>query len=122
MTTLMLTEIRQAPALVESALREDLDLYAALGRTLRANPPSFVATIARGSSDHAATYAGSLVGITTGLVTATLPPSLVTRYGARPHLRGALALALSQSGSSPDLVSVLATARAVGAITVAVVN
>lgn len=119
---MMLAEARQSPALVASALRQDAELYAALGEALRRRGPSFAATIARGSSDHAASYAASLFGIAAGCVTATVPPSLVTRYGATLRLEGALALALSQSGRSPDLVQALAAARQAGALTVAAVN
>lgn len=122
MTSLMLTEARQSPALVEGALREDHDLYSALGRTLREHPPTFVATVARGSSDHAAAYAASLFGIQTGRVTATLAPSLITRYGAQLALGQSLMLAISQSGVSPDLVQVMAAARLAGATRIAVVN
>jgi glucosamine--fructose-6-phosphate aminotransferase (isomerizing) len=122
MTSLMLSETREAPALVEAALREDVDLYAALGRCLRQRPPAFVATVARGSSDHAAAYAASLFGILAGRVTATLAPSMVTRYGAKLLLNRALLLAVSQSGSSPDLVEVMAAARAAGSLTVTIVN
>jgi glucosamine--fructose-6-phosphate aminotransferase (isomerizing) len=122
MTSLMLAEAREAPALVEAALREDCALYEALGAALRARPPAFVATVARGSSDHAASYAASLIGVLTGLVTATLPPSLVTRYGARLALGSALVVGVSQSGASPDLVQVMAAARAAGAVRVAVIN
>jgi glucosamine--fructose-6-phosphate aminotransferase (isomerizing) len=81
-----------------------------------------VATVARGSSDHAASYAASLFGILTGRATATLPPSLVTRYGARLDLTQALVLGISQSGASPDLIQVMAAAHQTGASRVAIVN
>lgn len=122
MTSLMLAEAREAPARVEAALREDGALYSALGRLLRDRPPPFAATVARGSSDHAASYATTLFAIATGRVTATLAPSLVTRYGTKLGLRGALVLGLSQSGASPDLVAVMAAARAADAVTLAIVN
>ena len=122
MTSLMLQEAHETPARVAAALQEDVDLYASLGRALRDRAPSFVATVARGSSDHAASYAGSLFGVAAGRATATLPPSLVTRYGANLRLDGAFVLGLSQSGASPDLVRVMAAARAGGAITAAIVN
>jgi glutamine---fructose-6-phosphate transaminase (isomerizing) len=122
MTSLMLAEAREAPALIEAALREDVALYRELGAALRARPPAFVATVARGSSDHAASYAASLIGMLTGLVTATVPRSLVTRYGARLALGQTLVLGVSQSGVSPDLVQVMAAARVAGAARVAVVN
>ena len=58
--TLMQSEVREIPGLAAAALREDIDLYEALAAALRAKAPGFVATIARGSSDHAASYASSL--------------------------------------------------------------
>jgi len=122
MPSIMLQEIGAIPQVVAAALTEDHALYAEIGRTLRERRPPFAATVARGSSDHAASYAASLFGIRVGLATASLSPSLVTRYGARLSLPGALVLAVSQSGASPDLVDVLAMARHGGALTVALVN
>ena len=69
MTSTMLTEARQSPALVEAALGEDHALYRALGEALRDRRPAFAATVARGSSDHAAAYAATLFGICAGRVT-----------------------------------------------------
>ena len=120
--TLMRAECAEAPDRVADALRADLPLLTELGAVLRARPPSFAATVARGSSDHAATFAAQLLAQSAGLATASLPPSVVTRYGARLRLEGALVLALSQSGGSPDLVETLRAARAGGACTVAIVN
>lgn len=120
--TLMRAECAEAPERVAEALGADGALLAGLGAVLRERAPAFAATVARGSSDHAATYAGQLLAQAVGLVTASLPPSVVTRYGARLRLRGALVLALSQSGGSPDLVDTLRAAREAGALTVAAVN
>ncbi len=50
-----------------------------------------------------------------GLVTASIPPSLITRYGAELDLGHALVLAISQSGESPDIVATLRAATAAGA-------
>ena len=120
--SIMLAETREAPARVEAMLRQDAEAYAALARDLAARPPRFAATVARGSSDHAATYLAMLTGIVGGIATASIPPSLVTRYGARLELGGALVTSLSQSGASPDIVATLAAAREAGGTTVAIVN
>lgn len=120
--SIMLAEAREAPARVEAMLRQDAEAYAALASDLAARPPRFAATVARGSSDHAASYLAMLLGIAGGLATASIPPSLVTRYGARLTLEGALVASLSQSGASPDIVATLAAARDAGAATVAIVN
>ncbi len=122
MTSRMLEETREAPARVAAQLAADADVYEALAARLRAEPPPFALTIARGSSDHAATYAATLLAIEAGIVTASLPPSTITRYKANLHLRGALALAISQSGASPDVVMTLEAAAASGALAAAVVN
>ncbi len=122
LTSRMHDEAAQAPSRVAALLAADGDLYRDLAHALRRSPPPFAVTIARGSSDHAASYAATLLGIEMGLVTASLAPSLVTRYGAALRLEGALALAISQSGASPDLVQTLQAAGAAGAVTAAIVN
>lgn len=76
---------------------------------------------ARGSSDHAATYLQYLAGQRLGLLCALATPSL---YADPLHvnLMGAMVVGISQSGRSPDVVSVLASARAQGRPTVAITN
>ena len=122
MTSLMLQETREAPARSADLLRQDAAAYRALADDLADRPPAFAATVARGSSDHAATYAASLLGVACGLVTASIPPSLITRYAAALALERALVLAISQSGASPDIVATLRAATAAGGCTVAIVN
>ena len=79
-------------------------------------------TVARGSSDHAATFAKYLFETQLGLAAASAAPSVVTLYKSRLKLKNSLVVALSQSGESPDICEVLAMARQQGAITVALVN
>lgn len=118
----MLREALEAPARLAELLAADADLYAGLAERLRARPPGFAFTIGRGSSDHAASYAASLIQSHLGRITASLSPSLWTRARARLQVDGALALAISQSGSGPDVVETTRMARARGALTVAIVN
>jgi glutamine---fructose-6-phosphate transaminase (isomerizing) len=118
----MLQEAHEAPARLAALLAADHDLYAGLVAQLRRAPPPFAFTIARGSSDHAASYAASLLARHLGRVTASLAPSLWTRARARLEVEGALALAISQSGSGPDVIETTRMARARGASTVAIVN
>jgi len=120
--SLMLEEAREAPARVAALLVADGDRFEALAARLGAAPPPFALTIARGSSDHAASYAATLLALQAGIVTASLPPSTITRYRAQLRLEGALALAISQSGAGPDLVMTLEAAAAAGALSVAIVN
>jgi glucosamine--fructose-6-phosphate aminotransferase (isomerizing) len=118
----MLQEAREAPARLEALLAEGDAVYAALAARLRGRPPPFAFTIARGSSDHAASYAASLIQSHLGRITASLAPSQWTRARAQLAVDGALALAISQSGSGPDVVETTRMARDRGACTVAIVN
>lgn len=89
---------------------------------LRGNAPKFIVTCARGSSDHAATYAKYLFETRVGLAVCSFAPSVASLYAARTDMREALFLAISQSGRSPDLLSATRAARKSGAYVVAVVN
>ena len=79
-------------------------------------------TCARGSSDHAATYARYLIETSLGLVTSSASPSVSSVYGVRQDLDPCLFLVISQSGRSPDLLAAAAAAKASGALVVALVN
>ena len=121
-TTLMLREAAEAPDVAARLIAENAGLCRELGARLRAKPPRFAVTCARGSSDSAATYAKYLLEIRLGVVVASVGPSVSSIYHARPRMDGALFLAISQSGRSPDLLRLAETARADGALTVALVN
>ena len=97
--------------------------FAELGEHLRRHPPRFVVTCARGSSDHAATYGKYLVETKMGHVVASVGPSVASIYDT-PHLQleGALFIAVSQSGKSPDLLRLTEAARSAGAFVVGFVN
>jgi glucosamine--fructose-6-phosphate aminotransferase (isomerizing) len=120
--TLMHREAAQAADVVAAQFARNRDTVAALAAQLRAAPPPFVATCARGSSDHAATYAKYLIETQLGLVTASLSPSIGSVYAAPLQLKGALFIAISQSGKSPDLLRNADAAKAAGAHVVALVN
>lgn len=122
LTSLMLKEARSAADYVAVQLTRDQDRYAALGARLRAAPPANIVTVARGSSDHAATYCAYLIMARLGRIVASLPMSLVTLNHAPLQVRDALAIAVSQSGQSPDVVEPIRYFHAQGATTVALVN
>jgi len=84
--------------------------------------PRHVVFVGRGTSDHAALYAAYLTEIRLGIPVGLASPSAITLYGARPDLKDALVVGVSQSGGSPDLTEVLKVARESGALTLAVTN
>ncbi|WP_374944926.1 SIS domain-containing protein [Sphingomonas sp.] len=119
--TLMWREAAEAPAAV-ARLSRNRDALATLTHRLRAAPPPLVVTCARGSSDHAATFAKYLMETALSVPVASFAPSISSIYHATPRLDGALCLAISQSGRSPDLLAAAGAARAAGAHLVAMVN
>src|SRR5256714_9952660 len=84
--------------------------------------PRHVVFTARGTSDHAALFAAYLTEIRLGIPAGLASPSSVTLYGARPDLRDALVVGVSQSGGSADLVQVITAAPGSGAQTLRVTN
>lgn len=121
--TLMDAEAREAPDAVGCMLAANAPVFASLAARLRAEPPAVAITCARGSSDHAATYAKYLIETLTGTPTASAAPSIASLYGSPPRAPGRrLCLAISQSGRSPDLLATVERQRQAGALVVALVN
>lgn len=106
----MRTEIEEIPAAVERLLTGGAAAIRAAAVAARACDPLFVATVARGSSDHAATYLKYAAELTLGLPVASLGPSVASIYGAKLKLGRGLCLSISQSGQSPDIVEMARSA------------
>jgi len=121
-STWMYTEAAEAATAVTRQFAANAATIDALVERLRAQPPRFIVTCARGSSDHAATYGKYLFETALGLVTASASPSVGSVYAVQPHMQGALFVAISQSGKSPDLLRNAEIAKAGGADVVALVN
>jgi glucosamine--fructose-6-phosphate aminotransferase (isomerizing) len=117
--TLMFTEAAESGAAVA---RQDGKAVAALAVKLRADPPRIVVTLGRGSSDNAATVARYLIETHLRLLTSSVSPSAASVYGSAPDYSGALMLAISQSGKSPDLLAAAEAAQTGGARLAALVN
>ena len=120
--TQMYREAGEAPSCVARQADEAAAAVAEIGTALRDLSPRLVATIARGSSDHAATYAKYLIETATGAPVASFAPSVSSVYEAHSTMRGAACIAISQSGMSPDLVSATQSASRGGALSIALVN
>jgi len=121
-TSLMLQEALSAGDCVALQLSQDVERYAELGRTLRSTSFHSAVTVARGSSYHAANYVAYLIMSRLGRLVTSLPMSLVTLYKSPLVTRDTLAISISQSGQSPDVVEPIKYFRDGGATTVALVN
>jgi glucosamine--fructose-6-phosphate aminotransferase (isomerizing) len=118
--TAMRTEIGQQP----TALRATLDTLMPRGgeATALARDCRQVLFIARGTSDNAAVYGTYLLQAHAGMLATLASPSVATEYHSRIDLSGVLAVALSQSGATEEIVETLAWARDCGARTLAITN
>ena len=120
MPSQMLAEIAEQPEALRrtfAALLPQIGALEALAAETRQ-----VLFIARGSSDNAAVYGQYLCSARAGRLTTLAAPSLATAYHATLDLRGVLAVAISQSGATEEIVATLDWARACGARTVAITN
>ncbi|HEU4603172.1 MAG TPA: SIS domain-containing protein [Steroidobacteraceae bacterium] len=122
MQSQMLLEAAQSANVVRRQLQANATLMRDVGAAIRKLSPRAIVTCARGSSDHAATYAKYLIEAHTRVLTASAAPSLSSVYDASMDMRGAMFLAISQSGKSPDLLAAVEKARTSGAMVVAICN
>ena len=118
----MFREAAQAADVVGKQRARNATAIAQLGRSLRDSTPRAVVTLARGSSDHAATFARYLIETRAGVLTSSASPSVGSIYDSTPDLAGTVVLAISQSGRSPDLLATAKDAAAQGALLIALVN
>jgi glucosamine--fructose-6-phosphate aminotransferase (isomerizing) len=120
--TLMFEEAAHASNAVRALFQHDVAAMTSIGAALRKLRPRAVITCARGSSDHAATYAKYLIETHAQVLTASAAPSVSSVYGITQDVRGCLFIAISQSGRSPDLLASVASAKASGATVLALCN
>jgi glutamine---fructose-6-phosphate transaminase (isomerizing) len=122
LSTFMEMEAREASQVVARQILANAEIVRGIAKRLRELQPKHVVTIARGSSDHAASFFAYLVMARLGHWVTSLPMSLVTMEQAPLSGRGVASFAFSQSGKSPDLIAPTELLRHDGAATFAFVN
>lgn len=122
MQTHMRREIDEIPAAAARLIEGSADGLRRAGLSLRERNPAYVATIARGSSDHAAHFLKYAIELVARKPVASIGPSLASIYGVTLDLSGAATIAISQSGKSPDIVAMAGAATRSGAESIALTN
>jgi glucosamine--fructose-6-phosphate aminotransferase (isomerizing) len=115
-------EIFEQVEVLSRLLNDQMGGIEKIARQIKQLAPAYVFLAARGTSDNAGRYANYLWGSLNGLPVALATPSLFTYYKSPPKLKGALVVGISQSGQSPDIVSVLEEGRRQGCTTLAITN
>ena len=115
-------EILEQPAVLRRWVTTRTEEVQRVASAVRERGVEYVFLAARGTSDNAGVYAQYLMGSRNGLPVALAAPSLFTMYDEAPRLGNALVVGISQSGQSPDIVSVVKEGRKQGAITLAITN
>ncbi|MFL5661689.1 MAG: SIS domain-containing protein [Ktedonobacteraceae bacterium] len=120
MSSILEQEIYSQPEVIAHLLERETQHIKQIVEQL---PPfEYVMIAARGSSDHAATYAKYAWAALAGYPVALATPSLQTLYKTSPRMTGAFIVGISQSGQSPDIIAVLAEGKRQGRPTLAITN
>lgn len=120
--THMAREVAEIPAAAARFLDQTGPALRDTAAAMRALNPGLIVTVARGSSDHAATYLKYAVELLAGIPVASVGPSVASIYGRPLRLNGAVCIGISQSGQSPDIVEMMRAGREGGALSVAITN
>jgi glutamine---fructose-6-phosphate transaminase (isomerizing) len=120
-SSILQSEILEQPVVVQELLNAEKDNVTKIAKELKGKF-KYILIAARGTSDNAARYAQYLFGAHNHLQVALATPSLFSLYNSTPDLSEALVIGVSQSGQSPDIVSVLAEGRRQGCPTLAITN
>lgn len=116
------SEIYEQPTVIEALLSSEQATAQALAAAIRDRGIDHIVIAARGTSDNAARYAQYVFGTMNRLPVGLAAPSMFTLYQRPPVFGNALVLGISQSGKSPDIVSVLTEAQRQGNLTAAITN
>ena len=115
-------EILEQPERLAALLDKQKHTVLEIAKAIQAHKIQYAFLAARGTSDNAGRYANYLWGAHNGLPLALATPSLFTYYQSPPRLQGALVIGVSQSGQSPDIVSVVEEGKKQGCLTLAITN
>ncbi|GAB1472375.1 SIS domain-containing protein [Chloroflexota bacterium] len=118
----LFSEISEQPERIQDLLLSQRKNIERIAAEIKKREVGYVFLAARGTSDNAGRYANYLLGAMNGLPLALATPSLFTYYKRPPVLKNALMIGISQSGMSPDIVSVLEEGRRQGCMTLSITN
>ncbi len=115
-------EIHEQPAVLAGFIDSELDHIQRIAAELRQRRLTHTLIAARGTSDNAGRYAQYLFGAVNHMPVGLATPSLHSIYQRPPKFEDTLVIGISQSGRSPDMVSVVDDGKRQGVATLAITN
>ena len=120
--TQLFKEIYEQPDVIARLIQNETKVIAQLAEAIKKRNIEHVVVAARGTSDNAGRYATYVLGAQNGFLVTLATPSLYSVFEQPPKFNNSLVLGISQSGQSPDIISVLGEAKSQGALTAAITN
>ncbi|MDR0697462.1 MAG: SIS domain-containing protein [Christensenellaceae bacterium] len=120
--SVMLNEFLSAPAAMRKVSKNNKKVIEKIAEAFKARKITNITTVARGTSDNAATYFKYLIEAIGGIMVSKFSPSINTIYGSVVNLKDNMLIAISQSGMSTDTLMVVENAKKTGALVVGVTN
>jgi glucosamine--fructose-6-phosphate aminotransferase (isomerizing) len=117
----LLAEIREQPRALRRLLEHESEFARVAAAALERGTP-LVRMVGHGSSDNAASYGVYAFGLLARWTALRDSITLAVHYGSGLPMAGSIAIGLSQSGQTPDVVEYMERARRSGAFTIAVTN
>ena len=121
-STIMEQEAKETASVLETQVVRNDSKVKELAQHLSVTKPNMVMVIGRGSSDHAGVFAKYLIEVELNIPTFAAAPSVSSVFHKQLQLKGAVAIIISQSGKSPDILSQAKMAKSGGAYCIALVN
>ena len=121
MKDILISEIKEQPEVIHQLIEKETSNIQSIAEKVNGKF-KYILIAARGTSDNAARYAQYVLGAFNRIQVALATPSLFTIYDSPPDLSEALVLGISQSGQSPDIISVLEEAKKQNRPTLCITN
>lgn len=122
MTTIMAKEARSTPDIIQHQISENQEIINNLVAEIKQRQPAMIMMVGRGSSDHAGVFAKYLFEVELGIPVCFAAPSVSGVFNKTLDLQNTMAIVISQSGKSPDLLQQTRAIKAAGAWCIALVN
>lgn len=118
----MQQEIFSEPSMMKRTIAACTPVLADIAKAFKQKNITNIVTMARGTSDNAATVFSFVCPLKTGIKVGKYHPSLTTLYDCNVDMKNTCMVVISQSGMSKDTIAVMDKAMKNGALTVAVTN